>query len=68
MLKHGSEIGLQAFQLADTTLALQSARSLAGIKPHANQTAAGNACAIGRHIGHTVNDWCRQRGSQVIDT
>ena len=67
MLKHGSKIGLQAFQLADTTLTLQSTRSLAGIKPHANQAAAGNACAIGSHIGHAVNDRRGQRGGQVID-
>ena len=67
MLKRGSKIGLQAFQLADTTLALQGARSLAGIKPHANQAAAGNTCAIGSHIGHAINDRRSQRGGQVID-
>ena len=31
MLKHGSQIGLQALQLANATLALQSTRGLAGI-------------------------------------
>ena len=67
MLKHGSKIGLQAFKLADTTLTLQGTRSLAGIKPHANQAAAGNAGAIGRHVGHTVNDGRGQRGRKVID-
>ena len=67
MLKHGSQIGLQALQLANATLALQGTRSLAGIESHAHQAATAHAGAIGRHIGHTVNDWCRQRGSQVID-
>ena len=67
MLKRGSKIGLQAFQLADTTLALQGARSLAGIKPHANQAAAGNACAIGSHISRAINDRRGQRGGQVVD-
>ena len=61
MLKHGSKIGLQALQLADTTLALQSARSLAGIKPHTNQAATAHAGAIGRHVGHAINDWRGQR-------
>ena len=67
VLKHGSEIGLQTLQLTDTTLALQGARSLTGIETHTHQAATAHAGAIGRHIGHTVNDWCRQRGSQVID-
>ena len=67
MLKHGSQIGLQALQLANTTLTLQGTRSLAGIEPHANQAAAGNACAIGSHIGRTVNDRRGQCGSQIID-
>ena len=67
MLKRGSKIGLQAFQLADTTLALQSARSLAGIKPHANQAAAGDAGAIGGHVSHTFNDRRRQRGSKIVN-
>ena len=67
MLKHGSQIGLKALQLANATLALQGTRSLAGIESHAHQAATAHAGAIGRHIGHTVNDWCRQRGSQVID-
>ena len=67
MLKHGSQIRLQALQLTNTTFALQSTRSLAGIESHAHQAATAHAGAIGRHVGHTVNDWCRQRGSQVID-
>ena len=67
MLKHGSEIGLQAFQLADTTFTLQGTRSLAGIKPHANQAATAHAGTIGRHVGHTVNDGRGQRGGQIID-
>ena len=67
MLKHGSQIGLQALQLANTTLTLQGTRSLAGIEPHANQAAAGNACAIGSHIGRTVNDRRGQCGNQIID-
>ena len=56
MLKHGSQIGLQALQLTNTTFALQGTRSLAGIEPHAHQTATAHAGAIGRHIGHAVND------------
>ena len=67
MLKHGSQIGLQALQLANATLALQSTRRLAGIEAHAHQTATAYAGAIGGHIGHTVNDRRNQRGSQVID-
>ena len=67
MFKHGSQIGLQALQLTNTTLALQGTRGLAGIESHAHQAATAHAGAIGSHVGHTVNDWCRQRGSQVID-
>ena len=67
MLKHGSQIGLQALQLANATLALQSARRLAGIEAHAHQAATAYASAIGSHVGHTVNDRRGQRGSQVID-
>ena len=68
MLKHGSQIGLQALQLADKTFALQSARSLAGIEPHTHQATTAHAGAIGRHVGHTVNDGRGQCGSQIIDT
>ena len=67
MLKHGSQIGLQALQLANTTLALQGTRRLAGIEAHAHKAATAYAGAIGGHIGHTVNDRRSQRGSQVID-
>ena len=67
MLKNGSQIGLQAFELANAALPLQGTRGLAGIEPHAHQATKAHASAIGRHIGHTVNDWCRQRTRQVID-
>ena len=67
MLKHGSQIGLQALQLANATLALQGTRRLAGIEAHAHKAATAYAGAIGGHIGHTVNDRRSQRGSQVID-
>ena len=67
MLKHGSQIGLQALQLTDTTLALQGTRSLAGIEPHAHQAATAHPSAIGRHVGHTANDGRGQGGSQIVD-
>ena len=67
MLKHGNQIGLQALQLANATLALQSTRRLAGIEAHAHKAATAYAGAIGGHIGHTVNDRRSQRGGQVID-
>ena len=66
MLKHGSQIGLKPLQLADTALALQGTRRLAGIEAHAHQAAAGDAGAIGSHVGHTVNDRRRQRGSKIV--
>ena len=66
MLKHGSQIGLQALQLANATLALQRTRSLAGIEAHAHQAAAGDAGAIGGHVSHAVNDRRRQRGSEIV--
>ena len=67
MLKDGSQIGLKALELTDAALALQGTRSLAGIKPHAHQTTTAHAGAIGSHVGHTVNDGCCQRGSQIVD-
>ena len=66
MLKHGSQIGLQALQLANATLALQSTRGLAGIEAHAYQAAAGDAGAIGGHVSHAVNDRRRKRGSKIV--
>ena len=56
MLKHCSQIRLQALELTNAALALQGTRSLAGIEPHAHQTTTAHAGAIGRHIGHAVND------------
>ena len=67
VLKHGGQVGLQAFQLTNAALAFQSARRLTGIEAHAHQTTAGNARAIGGHIGHAVNDRRGQRRSQVVD-
>ena len=67
MLKDGSQIGFQALQLANATLALQGTRRLASIEAHTHQAAAGDAGAIGGHVSHTVNDRGSQRGSQVID-
>ena len=66
MLKHSGQIGLQALQLANATLALQSARSFAGVEPHTHQAAAGDAGAIGGHVSHAVNDRRRQRGSKIV--
>ena len=67
MLKDSSQIGLQALELTDAALALQGTRSLAGIEPHTHQATTAHAGAIGRHVGHTVNDGRGQCGSQVID-
>ena len=67
MFKHSGQIGLKPLQPADTALALQGTRRLAGIEAHAHQAATAYASAIGSHVGHTVNDRRGQRGSQVID-
>ena len=67
MLKHSSQIGLQALQLANATLALQGTRSLAGVEAHTHQAAAGDAGAIGGHVSHAVNDRRGQRSRQVVD-
>ena len=66
MLKDGSQIGFQALELTDAALALQGTRSLAGIKPHAHQAAAGDAGAIGGHVSQAFNDRRRQRGSKIV--
>ena len=66
MLKHSSQIGLQALQLTNATLALQSTRSLAGVEPHTHQAAAGDAGAIRGHVSHAVNDRRRQSGSKIV--
>ena len=66
MLKHGSQIGLQALELTNAALALQGTRCLTGIETHAHQAAAGNAGAIGGHVSHAVNDRCRQRSSKIV--
>ena len=67
MLKDGSQIGFQALELTDAALALQGTQSLAGIKPHAHQAAAGDAGAIGGHVSHAFNDRRRQRGSKIVN-
>ena len=67
MLKHSSQIGFQALELTDATLALQSTRSLSGVEPHTHQAAAGDAGAIGGHVSHAVNDRRGQRSRQVVD-
>ena len=66
MFKHSGQIGLKPLQLADTALALQSTRGLAGIEAHAHQAAAAYASAIGSHVSHAVNDRRRQRGSKIV--
>ena len=66
MFKHSGQIGLKPLQLADTALALQGTRRLAGIEAHAHQAAAGDAGAIGGHVSHAVYDRRRQRGSKIV--
>ena len=66
MLKHSGQIGLKPLQLANATLTLQSTRRLAGIEAHTHQAAAGDACAIGGHVSHAVNDRRRKRGRKIV--